>query len=228
MAGTAVVAAAACRAVLHTHPHAPAHAHTRGPCSAKDLCVNGQRVTVRYNDTCHFYQPPRAHHCSVNDNCIERFDHHCPWVGTTIGRVRVTARRIQYRPCVACAAAYMHTPPSACMHPPTPLTIGACMRALAPSYPLNTHIHIHTLLLTPCICAAVSSCCPSLSIIAFLCTAQLSHLSSVHLLHQRLHRLGVWRLPGQPVYQAHRADSRSSSRPSCRDRRIQCLACNTQ
>eukprot|EP00775_Hariotina_reticulata_P008112 gene8112-8306_t len=53
---------------------------------AKDVCVNGHRVTVRYNDTCHFYQPPRAHHCSVNDNCIERFDHHCPWVGTTIGK----------------------------------------------------------------------------------------------------------------------------------------------
>lgn len=49
--------------------------------------VNGHRVTVRYNDTCHFYQPPRAHHCSVNDNCIERFDHHCPWVGTTVGKV---------------------------------------------------------------------------------------------------------------------------------------------
>jgi len=53
---------------------------------SKDVWVNGQRVVVRYNDTCHFYQPPRAHHCSVNDNCIERFDHHCPWVGTTIGR----------------------------------------------------------------------------------------------------------------------------------------------
>mgnify|MGYP001807223639 FL=1 len=53
----------------------------------KDVDVNGYRVTVRYNDTCHFYQPPRAHHCSVNDNCIERFDHHCPWVGTTVGKV---------------------------------------------------------------------------------------------------------------------------------------------
>eukprot|EP00878_Enallax_costatus_P016643 GHUV01017462.1.p1 GENE.GHUV01017462.1~~GHUV01017462.1.p1 ORF type:complete len:277 (+),score=34.72 GHUV01017462.1:717-1547(+) len=53
---------------------------------ARDVAVNGHRVTVRYNDTCHFYQPPRAHHCSVNDNCIERFDHHCPWVGTTIGK----------------------------------------------------------------------------------------------------------------------------------------------
>jgi hypothetical protein len=54
----------------------------------KEVVVNGHPVQVRYNDTCHFYQPPRAHHCSVNDNCIERFDHHCPWVGTTIGKVR--------------------------------------------------------------------------------------------------------------------------------------------
>eukprot|EP00210_Caulerpa_lentillifera_P009525 g9083.t1 len=52
---------------------------------SRDIQVNGHSVTVRYNETCHFYQPPRAHHCSVNDNCIEKFDHHCPWVGTTIG-----------------------------------------------------------------------------------------------------------------------------------------------
>lgn len=52
----------------------------------QEVMVNGHRVVIRYNDTCHLYQPPRAHHCSVNDNCIERFDHHCPWVGTTIGK----------------------------------------------------------------------------------------------------------------------------------------------
>ncbi|MEW5305025.1 MAG: hypothetical protein WDW36_007595 [Sanguina aurantia] len=52
----------------------------------KEVLVNNQRIVLRYNDTCHIYQPPRAHHCSVNDNCVERFDHHCPWVGTTIGK----------------------------------------------------------------------------------------------------------------------------------------------
>ena len=49
------------------------------PCRTKEVFVNEHRVVIRYNDTCHFYQPPRAHHCSVNDNCVERFDHHCPW-----------------------------------------------------------------------------------------------------------------------------------------------------
>lgn len=52
----------------------------------REVEVNGHTVVVRYNETCHFYQPPRAHHCSVIDDCIERFDHYCPWVGTTVGR----------------------------------------------------------------------------------------------------------------------------------------------
>eukprot|EP01025_Chloroclados_australasicus_P044425 TRINITY_DN4817_c0_g1_i7.p2 TRINITY_DN4817_c0_g1~~TRINITY_DN4817_c0_g1_i7.p2 ORF type:complete len:358 (-),score=26.13 TRINITY_DN4817_c0_g1_i7:3449-4522(-) len=50
-----------------------------------DVQLNGCTITVRYDETCHFYRPPRCHHCSINDNCIQRFDHHCPWVGTTIG-----------------------------------------------------------------------------------------------------------------------------------------------
>ena len=47
--------------------------------------VNGHEIPIKYNETAHFYQPPRAHHCSVNNSCIKKFDHHCPWVGNTIG-----------------------------------------------------------------------------------------------------------------------------------------------
>ena len=41
---------------------------------------------MKWSDTINAYQPVRAHHCSANDDCVDKFDHHCPWVGTTIGR----------------------------------------------------------------------------------------------------------------------------------------------
>jgi len=56
-------------------------------CDIKPRIVlpDGRKVMLRYCYACHIYRGPRTHHCGVCNNCVDQFDHHCPWTGTCIG-----------------------------------------------------------------------------------------------------------------------------------------------
>lgn len=69
-------------------------------CYIIDVNVNGKEIVLSFCKTCNIKRPPRTFHCSRCEACIEvhgkqnqnlwlsliHLDHHCPWVGTCVGK----------------------------------------------------------------------------------------------------------------------------------------------
>ena len=51
------------------------------------LCfIRGYKFKIKFCPTCLLFRPPGISHCKKCNCCVEKFDHHCPWIGNCIGK----------------------------------------------------------------------------------------------------------------------------------------------
>ena len=52
--------------------------------------IRGIKFRVKLCNTCYIFRGPGVSHCKKCNNCVENFDHHCPWLGNCIGKNNYT------------------------------------------------------------------------------------------------------------------------------------------
>ena len=52
----------------------------------KLIMISGRKYNLKFCYTCFIIRPPGTSHCRKCNNCVDKFDHHCPWIGNCIGK----------------------------------------------------------------------------------------------------------------------------------------------